>query len=253
MPGGPGYPGAAAAARRRTADGAVLRARARLHPPLLGRSSTAATPRPVVGGRRANAVGGLSVAGDTAAIVLATPASFGEIVDGRPRRRDGRGAHTTMATSLADVELFAREEREFTDLRRHRGPGLAGTRPGPYRPAPLLLDIHGGPHNAWNGAADAIHLYHQVLAARGWAVLLLNPRGSDGYGEKFFTAALGAWGEADAHGLPRTAGPPRRRGGRRRRPAGRLRLQLRRLHDLLPDRAATTGSRLRSRAGWSAT
>ena len=53
-------------------------------------------------------------------------------------------------------------------------------------PRPLLLDIHGGPHNAWNGAADTVHLYHQELAARGWAVLLLNPRGSDGYGEDFY-------------------------------------------------------------------
>ena len=26
----------------------------------------------------------------------------------------------------------------------------------------------------------------------------MNPRGSDGYGEAFYNAALGAWGEADA-------------------------------------------------------
>ena len=50
-------------------------------------------------------------------------------------------------------------------------------------PGPLLLDVHGGPHNAWNGAADEVHVYHQELAARGWTVLLLNPRASDGYGE----------------------------------------------------------------------
>ncbi len=62
----------------------------------------------------------------------------------------------------------------------------------------MLLDIHGGPHNAWNGAADEAHLYHQELVARGWAVLLMNPRGSDGYGEEFFNAALGNWGTADA-------------------------------------------------------
>src|SRR6185503_7337002 len=62
-----------------------------------------------------------------------------------------------------------------------------------------LLDVHGGPHNAWNGAADDWHLYHQELAARGWTVLLLNPRGSDGYGANFFDGAIGAWGEADAN------------------------------------------------------
>ena len=37
-----------------------------------------------------------------------------------------------------------------------------------------------------------------MLAARGWAVLLLNPRGSDGYGEDFFEAVLEGWGVADA-------------------------------------------------------
>ena len=71
-------------------------------------------------------------------------------------------------------------------------------RPDAPSPAPLLLDIHGGPHNAWNGAADDWHLYHQELAARGCTVLLLNPRGSDGYGSDFYDAAIGAWGEADA-------------------------------------------------------
>ena len=70
--------------------------------------------------------------------------------------------------------------------------------PDAATPSPLLLDIHGGPHNAWNGAADDWHLYHQELVARGWTVLLLNPRGSDGYGSDFYAGALGAWGEADA-------------------------------------------------------
>ena len=66
-------------------------------------------------------------------------------------------------------------------------------------PRPLLLDVHGGPHNAWNAAADEMHLYHQELAARGWAVLLVNPRGSDGYGEAFYDGVNGAWGVADAN------------------------------------------------------
>jgi CubicO group peptidase (beta-lactamase class C family) len=46
-----------------------------------------------------------------------------------------------------------------------------------------------------------VHLYHQELVALGWTVLLLNPRGSDGYGERFFTAAIGGWGQADAKDL----------------------------------------------------
>ncbi|WP_189246355.1 alpha/beta hydrolase family protein [Streptosporangium pseudovulgare] len=66
---------------------------------------------------------------------------------------------------------------------------------------PLPLDAHGGPHNAWAPVFDGIHLYHQVLAARGWTVLTVNPRGSDGYGEAFCKAVLGAWGIADTDDL----------------------------------------------------
>src|SRR4029079_5578535 len=49
-----------------------------------------------------------------------------------------------------------------------------------------------------NGAADEMHLYHQELAARGWVVLAVNPRGSDGYGEACDDAVQAAWGVADA-------------------------------------------------------
>src|ERR1700745_4441791 len=75
-----------------------------------------------------------------------------------------------------------------------RAPPAAGA-------GPVRLDVHGGPHNAWNGAADPAHLYHQVLAERGWTVLIVNPRASDGYGEEFYTATKGAWGVADAKGF----------------------------------------------------
>jgi dipeptidyl aminopeptidase/acylaminoacyl peptidase len=42
-----------------------------------------------------------------------------------------------------------------------------------------------------------VHIYHEVLASQGWSILRLNPRGSDGYGEDFFTAVVGKWGEID--------------------------------------------------------
>ena len=77
-------------------------------------------------------------------------------------------------------------------------PGWSAT-PSARARCRCCVDIHGGPHNAWNAAADEIHLYHQELAARGWAVLLVNPRGSDGYGEAFYDAVHGAWGVADAN------------------------------------------------------
>ena len=133
--------------------------------------------------------------GTTAAVVLSTPTSFGEIVtvdlaSGTETVRTAHGAE--------DLDLFAARRTRVHHLRRHGRAGWLIRDPERDGPQPVLLDIHGGPHNAWNGAADDVHLYHQELAARGWTVLLLNPRGSDGYGERFYNAALGAWGVADA-------------------------------------------------------
>ena len=49
-------------------------------------------------------------------------------------------------------------------------------------PLPLILWLHGGPYLAW-GPDFAI--VPQVWAARGYAVLMINPPGSLGYGEAF--------------------------------------------------------------------
>jgi len=201
MPGGPGYPGALP---QLVDDGRTVLfcARERGCTHLYSVPVDGGGPRPVVAGA-GRTVAGLSVAGGTAAIVLSTPTSFGEVVcvdlaTGEETVRTGPG--DPLGEGLADVELYPREEREFTISDGTVVPGwlIRAQDSEQTGPRPLLLDIHGGPHNAWNGGADEVHLYHQELVARGWAVLLLNPRGSDGYGERFFTAGLGAWGEADA-------------------------------------------------------
>jgi dipeptidyl aminopeptidase/acylaminoacyl peptidase len=158
-------------------------------------------PRPVMADA-GRSVSGLSVArqgagaGDIAVTVLVTPTSFGEIVTidlatGISTIRTRHGA------SQDGIDLFPRQERQFTISDGMTVQGWLIRDPGATGPQPLLLDIHGG-HSAWNGTADPWRMYHQELAARGWTVLLLNTRGSDGYGERFYTAVLGAWGEADA-------------------------------------------------------
>ena len=192
MPGGPGYPGARP---QQSADGTVwfcVRDRGCTH---VYAVSAGSQPRPVLTGA-GRVVAGMSVAGQTAAIVLATPTSFGEVVtvnlaDGAETVRTSHGA------VLDGAEPFVRTERDFTISDGTVVQGWLIRDPARSGPQPLLLDIHGGPHNAWHGAADPVHLYHQELAARGWTILLLNPRGSDGYGERFYTAALGGWGTAD--------------------------------------------------------
>ena len=61
-------------------------------------------------------------------------------------------------------------------------------------PYPLILSIHGGPHMSYG---DAFNYEFQWLAANGFAVLYINPRGSTGYGEKFLWATWGGWGKLD--------------------------------------------------------
>ncbi|WP_329060068.1 serine hydrolase [Amycolatopsis sp. NBC_01480] len=193
MSGGPGYPGALP---QLAGDTVVFAIRDRGCTHLYKVDLTGGAPRAVLTGD-GHVVSGMDIAGGTIAAVLATDTSFGEVVvldpEGGPV--DVRTSH---GAALSEVDLFVREEREFTIGDGTVVSGWLVRDPERTGSLPLLLDIHGGPHNAWNGAADSAHLYHQVLAARGWAVLILNPRGSDGYGEAFYTAAVGSWGVADA-------------------------------------------------------
>ncbi|MFF2502557.1 serine hydrolase [Streptomyces sp. NPDC058067] len=195
MSGGAGYPGALP---KLTGDGGSalfgLRDRGCTH--LYQVDVDGGNPRAVLAGTDV-VVSGMDTASGRVVVVMATATSFGEItvVDPATGTVDVRTKH---GASLAEVELFRHEEREFTIGDGTVVHGLLLRDPARSGAAPLLLDIHGGPHNAWNGAADSIHLYHQALVARGWAVLLLNPRGSDGYGEDFYKGAVGGWGVADA-------------------------------------------------------
>lgn len=191
MPGGPGYPGGLP----HLTDTEILfcvRDRGCSH--LYAVPVDGGTPRHVFGEPAQN-VTGLSVAAGKAAIGLNTATSYGEIVVVDL----ATGAAEAITDHGAEIaEVYLRVEREFTVSDGTKVAGYLLRDPEAAQPQPLLLDIHGGPHNAWNGAADEAHLYHQELVARGWAVLLMNPRASDGYGEEFFNAALGKWGTADA-------------------------------------------------------
>jgi dipeptidyl aminopeptidase/acylaminoacyl peptidase len=70
-------------------------------------------------------------------------------------------------------------------------PPSGATRSGPV---PLVLTVHGGPHNAFG---ETFYPDHQLLAAGGHAVLAVNPRGSGSYDEAFALAVVGDWGGED--------------------------------------------------------
>ena len=68
---------------------------------------------------------------------------------------------------------------------------------------PLILNIHGGPAGAFNETfIGASGLYPIAsFAAKGWAVLRANPRGSTNYGLPFRAANLNDWGGGDYQDL----------------------------------------------------
>jgi dipeptidyl aminopeptidase/acylaminoacyl peptidase len=59
---------------------------------------------------------------------------------------------------------------------------------------PLVVLVHGGPTGRW---ADRFNSWGQLLAARGYAVLYPNVRGSTGYGHDFLAANRADWGGGD--------------------------------------------------------
>jgi dipeptidyl aminopeptidase/acylaminoacyl peptidase len=60
---------------------------------------------------------------------------------------------------------------------------------------PLIVAIHGGPHGQ---QGPQFSMKAQVYAARGWATLMVNYRGSTGYGQTFADAIFGDQNGAEA-------------------------------------------------------
>lgn len=61
------------------------------------------------------------------------------------------------------------------------------------RKYPVVMLIHGGPQGAW-GHSWTYRWNAQVFANAGYVVVMPNPRGSTGYGQKFIDEINGDWG-----------------------------------------------------------
>ncbi|MFZ5817642.1 MAG: S9 family peptidase [Bacillota bacterium] len=64
----------------------------------------------------------------------------------------------------------------------------------PGKQYPMVLEIHGGPATCYG---HAFYQEMQILAAAGYAVLFINPRGGTGYGQEFVNAVRGDYGGKD--------------------------------------------------------
>jgi len=63
----------------------------------------------------------------------------------------------------------------------------------PAKKYPVKFLIHGGPQGAW-GDAWSYRWNAELLAANGYVVVMINPRGSTGYGQAFVDGVNNDWG-----------------------------------------------------------
>lgn len=109
------------------------------------------------------------------------------------------GAHERQLSRL-NADLLA--ERDLPTVERLLFPSTDGVQvegwmlkpPVGKPPYPTVLYIHGGPHS---GFGHIFSFDFQMLAGAGYAVLLINQRGSTGYGDEFATQIIGDWGNLD--------------------------------------------------------
>ncbi len=95
--------------------------------------------------------------------------------------------------------------RKLPEVRPYRWTALDGTemqgwlmRSRAAGPAPLIMEIHGGPIWRWPPFFLGRSAYYAMLAERGYAMFWPNPRGSSGRGQDFARAVVGDMGGADA-------------------------------------------------------
>jgi dipeptidyl aminopeptidase/acylaminoacyl peptidase len=95
---------------------------------------------------------------------------------------------------LASTKIFETKSFDGTPIES------ALMRPSVAHPGeklPLVLLVHGGPSANFSAGYGWETAWAQLLAAHGYAVLMVNPRGSNGYSQDFVKANRGDWGGGD--------------------------------------------------------
>jgi dipeptidyl aminopeptidase/acylaminoacyl peptidase len=147
-------------------------------------------PEVVVGGQ--GSVGAWSLGKDgSVAYSLSTPRDLPQLYlqsNGPAKRLTDLNSALLGSRQIAEVESFTFQSFDGTEVEAFltKPVGLPGA-PDTTAAAkhPMITVIHGGPHGQQGAAFNA---KAQAYAARGWAVLMVNFRGSTGYGQKFADA-----------------------------------------------------------------
>ncbi len=142
--------------------------------------------------------GSLSIAPDGATLYF-TNALFSRPAEVFSLHADGKA--TTAQLTHANDALC--RELKFGAVEDLWFEGAGGTKvhafvvkPPQFEPGkkyPMITLIHGGPQGAWTNGWS-YRWNPQMFAAPGYVALMINPRGSTGYGQKFTDEISGDWG-----------------------------------------------------------
>jgi dipeptidyl aminopeptidase/acylaminoacyl peptidase len=156
-----------------------------------GRASIRPTPAMTVDAFAADDAGGLWIVGETAVdapeiwfVPAGGPAQQATHLNAGWQRPPPGRPEIYRYRSFDGVEIEAALLRPVQ--------AVAGSAPAGR--LPLVVLVHGGPSGRW---ADTFEPWGQLLAARGYAVLYPNIRGSVGYGHRFVEMNRADWGGGD--------------------------------------------------------
>ena len=113
-------------------------------------------------------------------------------------RHDSSGPHPITHLNdaqLAHLDIPKMEDFWFPAADKTKLQGFL-IRPPAFNPAkkyPVKFLIHGGPQGAW-GDAWSYRWNAELFAANGYVVVMINPRGSTGYGQAIVDGVNGDWG-----------------------------------------------------------
>jgi dipeptidyl aminopeptidase/acylaminoacyl peptidase len=123
----------------------------------------------------------------TAVVLVSTPVMIGDLftvqIDGSQSSSQTRITDANK-TLWSQLNLTAPDEINYSSFDGMHIQGWIQKPPDfdPKKKYPLILNIHGGPHAAYGWVFD--HEF-QWMAAKGYVVLYVNPRGSTSYGQDF--------------------------------------------------------------------
>jgi dipeptidyl aminopeptidase/acylaminoacyl peptidase len=145
--------------------------------------------------KEAGTVGGWSAGRDRVAYALSTPGAPPDLFlaeKGTSNRLTTLNDDLLSGRRLAPVEAFTFRSFDGTEIEafltlpiERAGVTRGGTPDAAKSKVPLIVMIHGGPHGQ---QGPAFNQKAQIYAAEGWAALMVNYRGSTGYGQKLADA-----------------------------------------------------------------